>query len=118
MTTTQEPQDANEATIGAVASTAGLGAWLPIDTAPKDGTEILMACPGLGVCGPGKWNKNKYSKKPRPYWTHWGERIWGSLRIRGDQPTHWQPMPEAPNVEVTGSPKASPVDCRVGGRRP
>lgn len=81
----------------------GLGAWLPIDTAPKDGTKIMMACPWLGVCGPGHWNEDKYAKKPRPYWTHWGERIWGALMIRGDQPTHWQPMPEAPNVMCTPS---------------
>lgn len=96
----------NEKTPDSAASvlSAGLGAWLPIETAPRDGTKILMACPWLGVCGPGEWSTDKYAKKPRPYWTHWGERIWGVQRVRADQPTHWQPMPEAPNAKVSGRP--------------
>jgi hypothetical protein len=99
----EQQQAETEALGGQSRSTAGLGAWLPIETAPKDGTKVMVACPWLGVCGPANWNKNEYAKKPRPYWTHWGERTWGTLLIRGDQPTHWQPMPEAPNVELTGA---------------
>jgi hypothetical protein len=80
----------------AVKLTDGLGAWLPIATAPRDGTKIMVHCPWLGVCGPANWDDEKHAKKPRPYWTHWGERIWGVSRLREDQPTHWQPMPAPP----------------------
>ena len=76
----------------------GLGAWLPIETAPKDGTAIMVSCPRLGVCGPAHWDTNQHARNPRPYWTHWGERIWGTRWVREDQPTHWMPLPEAPNA--------------------
>ena len=74
--------------------------WQPIETAPKDGTKILVFCPWLGVCGPATWDICQYATKPKPFWTHWGERIWGTSRVRIDQPTHWMPMPEGPNVRV------------------
>lgn len=79
-----------------VASTAELGAWLPIETAPKDGTRIMVFCPWVGVCGPANWDVCWFAKKPRPFWTHWGERIWGTSRVREDQPTHWMPLPDPP----------------------
>ena len=71
--------------------------WRPIETAPKDGTEILVYCPRLGVCGPAKWDVNKFAKTPRPFWSHWGERIWGVTWVRSDQPTHWMPLPGPPH---------------------
>lgn len=70
--------------------------WQPIETAPKDGTNIMVTCPRLGVCCPAHWDNDQYAKKPRPYWTHWGERIWGITWVRNDQPTHWMPLPAAP----------------------
>jgi hypothetical protein len=70
--------------------------WQPIETAPKDGTNIMVACPRLGVCCPAHWDNDQYAKKPRPYWTHWGERIWGITWVRNDQPTHWMPLRAAP----------------------
>ena len=73
-----------------------LGAWLPIETAPKDGTKILVFCPRLGACGPATWDTCQYAKKPRTFWTHWGERIFGTTRVRDDQPTHWMPLPAPP----------------------
>jgi hypothetical protein len=71
--------------------------WQPIETAPKDG-KILAWCPQRGVCAPAYWNEDKYAKNPRPYWTHWGERMCGTLATRKDQPTHWMPLPEPPEV--------------------
>jgi hypothetical protein len=66
--------------------------WQPIETAPKDGTPIMVSCKWLGVCCPAEWNTDEYAKRPRPYWSHWGVSIWGVSRVRADQPTHWQPM--------------------------
>lgn len=69
--------------------------WQPIEAAPKDGTRVLLYCNSRGiVCG--EWNNDKYAKKPRPYWANDRERLFGVTETRADQPTHWQPLPEAP----------------------
>lgn len=78
--------------------TAEPSGWRPIETAPKDGTKVMLLCPRFGVCAPGEWDTNEFNKKPKPYWTHWGERIWGVKWIRDDQPTHWQPLPQPPEA--------------------
>jgi len=71
--------------------------WLPIETAPKTG-DVLLACPRRGVVR-GRWEENKYAKTPRPYWTHDRERSFGIIETRADQPTHWMPLPDMPNVK-------------------
>jgi hypothetical protein len=66
--------------------------WQPIDTAPKDGTEIL-----------GYWHK------PRSYWrtefitwrlkSFWNEQGTEAWFDRNDEPfpaTHWHPLPPPP----------------------
>ena len=95
MTTEQTPQDANGATIGAVASTAMLGAWRPIDTCPpfpfdketwfKDGPRYLLWVGGY--CTIGSYG---YTQKGKGRWRNY----LGSIH-----PTHWMPLPEAPNVK-------------------
>ena len=104
MTTTKTPQGANEATIGAVASTAGLGAWLPIETAPKDGTGII-------VCGDtgNVWCNVKWEKRPRAG-ERWEHFALGALRFN---PTHWMPIPKAPNVKVSGPEAGSSPEGRA-----
>lgn len=61
--------------------------WQPIETAPKDGTEILLY---VGIM------KHDYAV------AHWNERYW-QMGVHQDrfysefgQPTHWMPLPEAP----------------------
>lgn len=71
--------------------------WQPIETAPKD-RDILLYTNCRGVVR-GRWNDCKYATKPRPYWTHDRERIWGTVACRADQPTHWMPLPEPPKGE-------------------
>lgn len=66
----------------------GLGGWLPIDTAPKDGTEILLACTNvlsdIGLC---YWRNDHVMVG----WT------WG-LGKAFRNPSHWMPLPKLPNV--------------------
>ena len=79
----------NDATPDGAASvlTAGLGAWLPIETAPKDGTEILV-----------------YTRSECFYVVAYDDVFSAPWRIRNDEglnravPTHWMPLPDAPNV--------------------
>ena len=62
--------------------------WQKIETAPKDGTEILLACtgvlPDVGLC---YWRDDHVMVG----WT------WG-LKCRFGNPTHWMPLPEAPKL--------------------
>lgn len=70
--------------------------WQPIETAPKDRC-ILLWNSRLGAIR-GDWRTDKYSKKPRPYWSHDLERVFGVLHARAHQPTHWMPLPAAPET--------------------
>ncbi len=54
------------------------GAWRPIESAPKDGTSVLLACPS--GC-------------------RWIDHANDSLADWGTHPTHWQPLPAAPTQE-------------------
>jgi hypothetical protein len=72
--------------------------WQPIETAPKDGSAIVIYCPRRGVCAPAHWDDCKYATKPRPYWRHFGEYLWGVAETRRDQPTHWMPIPAHPEA--------------------
>ena len=83
MTKEQTPQDANEATIGAVASTAGLGAWMPIATAPKDGSDILAYNPATRKHVVVFWKRDAW--------------IFPEL-VFSSSITHWMPLPDAPNA--------------------
>ena len=83
--------------------------WSPIETAPKDGTEILIF--GEGEFAVAAWNGSE--------WRDIGDIGWGGMD--GASPTHWKPL-VPPNVVVQGaeaalSPKA-PHDRRVGRRHP
>lgn len=78
--------------------------WEPIDTAPKDGTEIVAwsECDGMvvtmwtddvyalngGSCGPRGWFSYRYDDR-------WGDRP------RFDHPTHWMPNAKPPNAQPT-----------------
>lgn len=66
-----------------------LGPWKPIETAPKDGTEILLACAigalsDIGLC---YWRSDNVMVG----WT------WGLGKAFG-HPTHWMPLPVVPNA--------------------
>jgi len=87
-----------------VTPNAVLGAWLPIETAPKDkrillGYELIIFNGINSVCG--CWDDDRYAKKPKPFWTHDMYRLKGARETRAQQPIAWMPLPEAPNAELT-----------------
>ncbi len=59
-------------------------AWQPIETAPKDGTEILGCWLPSLVCGV----------------VSWGFGEWAEADERVRAPTHWMPLPEPPDAET------------------
>lgn len=64
--------------------------WQPIETAPKDGTLVLLCCVG--------WPHSVLRDEPWPikvggWWkSHWD--IFGASW----EPTHWMPLPEGPST--------------------
>ncbi|MBE0561823.1 MAG: hypothetical protein IH622_13555 [Ochrobactrum anthropi] len=74
--------------------------WLPIESAPRDGTSILAVCAGV------------HERTGIPFipevveWTQygWSNEMWGEQPNHGVYyPTHWRPLPSAPSQEVAGS---------------
>lgn len=67
--------------------------WQHIETAPKD-KRIMLFIPSKGATF-GRWEIEKHHRKPNPYWTTERAQM-GVFWHRENQPTHWQPEPEAP----------------------
>jgi hypothetical protein len=69
--------------------------WQPIETAPKDGTRVMLYRPGQDPVF-GRWNSDRFASKPKPFWDHDLIRLHGMLDARKNPPTHWQPLPDPP----------------------
>lgn len=76
--------------------------WQPIDTAPKDGTLVLIAV--RGSCYIASWSDEAQFERfeERPGWQVFvcddGWYSWAE-----DAPTHWMPLPDPPSsVEGPG----------------
>ena len=70
--------------------------WQPIETAPKDGTEVL-------ACRAGK----KWRQVLGWQWGSGGYDGWYNSGGRSYNPTHWMPIPDLPDLpsieEMSGS---------------
>ena len=94
-----------------------MSAWQPIETAPKDGTTVILYAPfGDGNPGstyrltPGYWDAPEYGKylgdcggecrcpeyadAPEPSWMSWDGGFFPDK-----PPTHWQPLPAPPDTK-------------------
>ncbi len=80
-----------------------MSAWQPIETAPKDGTRILMADGKLFTAG--RWAKSIWTPGGRwstDYPIAFLEDDEETVNHDGgfdnevDHPTHWMPLPEPP----------------------
>lgn len=102
----QEQQEASEGSIGQSESTGGLGAWLPIHTAPEscrgERPQYVLFYNGHHV-GVGYRYQAEDDDDSYVYVDECEEFI---LPL----PTHWMPLPEAPNKEVRGAEQASPAE--------
>lgn len=74
--------------------------WQPMETAPKDGTQVLLAweCGYALAC----WKEDAMFERceQHPGWeVDSGEGdCWYAFSLRPDQPTHWMPLPALPVV--------------------
>jgi hypothetical protein len=91
------------------------GQWLPIESAPKDGTRVILGCPcsdgdgGTSACG--YWLDAEEDGidymghdggfTDVDYQTFSTSRSFGApgYRYAGHQPTHWTPLPPPPTKE-------------------
>lgn len=76
--------------------------WQSIETAPRDGTEIIIFVPGVaGGVQAARWCSphSDHSDEFKAWCVDDGKH--GPWPIRGwrELPTHWQPLPEAPSEE-------------------
>ncbi len=83
--------------------------WQPIETAPRDGTEVLLALKGKHRACLGYWIDSedvRYGKSVRKRQLWSVESMW---ILHGDEPepTHWMPLPELPPPSSTVSPDFS-----------
>lgn len=74
---------------------AVLGGWQPIETAPKDGSDVLIRCPGDSVHEARwiDWSNSRYDLRHRLtgwYWAGYDGAVGPVL------PTHWRPLPPPP----------------------
>lgn len=65
--------------------------WRSIDTAPKDGTQILLYFEDIGV-HEGCWWKDPDCDCCEPYWMRRGM----CFECEPEVPTHWMPLPDPP----------------------
>ena len=78
--------------------------WQPIETAPKDGTRVLLS--GDGIVGFGAWvkdvGKTLVADPDKPYWEPYDNSYW-DIDFTNDKDwflaAHWMPLPEPPKAQ-------------------
>ncbi|WP_201838859.1 DUF551 domain-containing protein [Microvirga zambiensis] len=78
--------------------------WQLIETAPKDGTRVLVYLPdGKQAVAwwelefePILWDQSREDSKYRSAWTDGTMASWACEEMRELNPTHWMPLPEPP----------------------
>lgn len=66
--------------------------WQPIETAPKDGTRILVINDrGIFVAS---WSEEGPDNCLDDFWHVTNGKYW--MDLRGMLPTHWMPLPSGP----------------------
>lgn len=74
-----------------------MSGWRPIETAPKDGTWVILYAPAGGV-QPGYWGPSYFDYDPM--WLQYAHR--SEAREVVGEPTHWMPLPNSPEDGTDG----------------
>ena len=73
--------------------------WQPIETAPRDGTPILIFDPTKSSHDQIDGLRFDDARYAIGYWRVWkenGEWMWGNRNSAYNSPTHWMPLPDPP----------------------
>ena len=76
--------DQENASLKSQLADAQKDAWQPIETAPKDGTEVLLKTSRTGRIANGLWNA---VNSEHGFW------VWAYIQA---EPAHWMPLPKMP----------------------
>ena len=85
--------------------------WLPIESAPRDGTRVVLwsAKYGTEVGWFAEWDDFTIGKQETSGWAmNWNSEF-GHPDEEVISPTHWQPLPEPP-VSECAAPESSEVE--------
>lgn len=84
--------------------------WLPIETAPRDGTDIIVGFDSASVwiVHVAWWRELEDWMRDDPEWSEEDVGWWSYVnhsvtqeKLEGHRtPTHWMPLPSLPNVKV------------------
>jgi hypothetical protein len=81
--------------------------WKPIDSAPKDGTRVLLATKS-GWTSTGRWTEDAmiWEGEEHPHWIHFecDDFYYSVHLVDADEPTHWMRLPEPPVEPATEEP--------------
>lgn len=101
-------RSANEVTAKIIAyidgRTAGTSpAWQPIETAPKDGSAVLLTRLDAGGAWIGKYDPVYQSgyRPDNPWFSLMLNRDYLPKPVKSSVPTHWMPLPAAPSLSGT-----------------
>jgi len=64
--------------------------WQPIETAPKDGLEVDLYVAEAGRIPDCQWRGAEWATR--------GDAGWERLPAEHFRPTHWMPLPKAPDA--------------------
>ena len=84
--------------------------WQPIETAPKDGTKIIVYFPALGKAATAHWSKSCNNRTDGKW--PWSYHVGSQAFNRWEAPTHWMPLPPAPGSASLSRPKAEKGEPR------
>lgn len=73
--------------------------WLPIESAPRDGTPVIVAAKNRAQTIVGEARFDPEDGDGNWWWAgeNWGDAHAESMAARGWHPTHWQPLPPPPS---------------------
>lgn len=76
--------------------------WQPIETAPMDGTHILVSYEGQGITE--AWYEVEKSSDGEIYYQEWealklGQHGCGCCSYKDEDPTHWMPLLKQPEKQ-------------------
>ena len=84
----------------------GDATWQPIETAPKDGTAVLVVLPDSDIPYAARFDAECGN------WRH----CWDNYRLRNlDAPTHWMPLPPALSAQRAANTAAIAADGAGNG---
>lgn len=100
---------ADKAASGGCCGSSCWASWLPIETAPKDGTDIIIGFDSASVwiVHVAWWREledwmrddSQWSEEDVGWWSYTNHSV-TQEKLEGHRtPTHWMPLPSLPNVE-------------------